>query len=382
MKGVRRELLALVALFAALVAFIAFGPLQSDEGQGGSPTTYASADAGALALYQWLDAIGYDAQRLEYSDFALAPSDDLLFVLAPAQTYRAEEADALLAWVEAGGTLVLADDRPGQFSDARTILRALDLRIERLDEGAIGAAPILQPAIGEPPAVRLLANTRAVVRGERGDLAILAGTPNGEAVLVGLQRGEGYVYVSSARYPFTNAGLRDPQNAAVVLNMLRRVPDGGRIRFDEIHHGFVSQPSLRGLLMGSPWGWAILYALLIGAAYLVATSRRFGRPVPLREEVARRSSAEYLESMAGLLRRGGKRAYIAAHFRAALKRRLARPAGLAPTEDDAAFVGELAALRSIDAATLSRLLARLRRPDLSEQELLSTIAETDRLEAR
>lgn len=382
MKGLRRELVLLVALFLVLVAFIAFGPLQADEGQGGSPTTYASAPEGALALYRWLNAIGYDAQRLEYTAFAVAPADDLIFVLAPAQAYSADEADALLAWVEAGGTLVLADDRPGQFGDARALLRALDLRVERLEGDRIEIAPILQPAIGDPPAERLVASTRSAVRSERGDLAVIAGAPNGEAVLVGLQRGAGYVYVSSALHPFTNAGLRDPQNAAVVLNMLRRVPAGGRVRFDEIHHGFVRQPSLRGLLVGSPWGWAILYALLIGTAYLLATSRRFGRPIPLREEQARRSSAEYLESMAGLLRRGGKRAYIADHFRAALKRRLARPAGLAPGDDDDAFVRELSAVRPIDAETLARLLARLRRPDLTEQELLTIIAETDRLEAR
>lgn len=382
MRGVRRELLVLVALFLVLVAFIAFGPLQAEQGQGWSPTTHASAPEGALALYQWLDAIGYDAQRLEYAEFALAPADSLIFVLAPAEAYSADEAAALLAWVEAGGTLVLADDRPGQLGDARAILRALDLRIERLESGRIETAPILQPAIGDPPAERIVASTSAVVRAERGDLAPLAGTPDGDAVLVGLQRGQGYVYVSSALFPFTNAGLRDPQNAAVVLNILRRVPEGGRVRFDEIHHGFVSQPSLRGLLVGSPWGWAVLYALLIGAAYLVATSRRFGRPIPLREEQARRSSAEYLESMAGLLRRGGKRAYIAGHFRTALKRRLARPVGIPPGEDDAAFVRELAAARPIDAEALGRLLARLRRPDLSEQELLTIIAESDRLEAR
>jgi CubicO group peptidase (beta-lactamase class C family) len=151
------------------------------------------------------------------------------------------------------------------------------------------------------------------------------------------------------------------------------------VLFDEIHHGFVREPSLRTLLLGSPWGWAIVYALLVGAAYLAASGRRFGRPVPLREETARRSSAEYLESMAGLLRRGVKRAYVGQHYRAALKRRLARPLGVSPALDDAAFVAEVAAARPIDVAALRALLARLGRPDLSEADLLRLVAEADLL---
>jgi hypothetical protein len=165
-----------------------------------------------------------------------------------------------------------------------------------------------------------------------------------------------------------------------VLNLLRRVPEGGRILFDEYHHGFYEPPSLLGTIVQTAWGWGILYALGIAALYLLLTGRRFGRPVPLREETRRRSSAEYVESMADLLQRGGKRGFVLRHYRESLKRRLARPYGISPRLDDDAFVRELARYRPLtddDQERLRSLLARMRREQVGEEELLRLIAEAD-----
>ena len=63
-----------------------------------------------------------------------------------------------------------------------------------------------------------------------------------------------------------------------MLNLLRRVPPGGRVLFDEIHHGYDTPPSAGGALT-NPWGWAALYALTAVTLYLILTGRRFGRPV-------------------------------------------------------------------------------------------------------
>jgi hypothetical protein len=200
----------------------------------------------------------------------------------------------------------------------------------------------------------------------------------GNAVIVaGLKHGAGYIYLSSATYPFTNEGLGDAENAALVLNMLRRVPSGGRIQFDEYHHGFFTPPSTGRLLLGNPWGWAAAYAVAVIAIYLILSGRRFGRPIPLKEEVARRSSAEYIESMADLFQRGGKRAYILRHYHNAFKRRLARKDGVNPQLDDAEFVRELARVRQVDEAQLTALLARLRNDKPSESDLVHTVGAAD-----
>jgi hypothetical protein len=237
---------------------------------------------------------------------------------------------------------------------------------------------VLQPALGAPPARRLLAPAAGVIAAERDDVVALAGTSD-SPVIVGLQVGEGYVFASSSSYPFTNSGLRDADNPAAVLNMLRRAPPGGAVVFDEIHHGFVGRADLRGLLLGTPWGWATIYGLLVGAGYLALTGRRLGRPVPLQAEAARRSSAEYLASMAGLLRRAGKGAYVQGHFRASFKRRIARARGLSPDLSDQDLVAAIAQTRPADARAVADLLARMAGPAGDDKALLAIVRDADAL---
>lgn len=376
----RRDVLILAGLFVVLAALIALGPARNVAAPGSSATSHASGDGGALALFRWLDAMGYDVDRIEYAEFAPDPDADLLIVLGPSERYSREEADAVAVWVAAGGTLLVAEDSAGPFGMSANLLDAFELEVTHPDAQDIPPerVPVLQPALGAPPALSLEANTGATLRTERSDVARLAGDEQ-HPVLLGLQHGEGYVFASSAVHPFTNAGLGQADNAALMLNLLRRVPPEGRVVFDEYHHGFQGETSLRTLLLGTPWGWATLYAVAIGAAYLAFTGRRFGRPVPLAAEADRRSSAEYLESLAGLLRRAGKADYLQNHFRGAFKRRLARTYGLNPDLDDAAFLAALADVSPAQSRAAAEVLAQLARPAPDEQAILRAVAAADQI---
>ncbi|MCX7792599.1 MAG: DUF4350 domain-containing protein, partial [Chloroflexaceae bacterium] len=313
----RRDALILGGVFAALALFIALGPGRAVSVPGVGASSHASGPQGALALYRWIDALGYDVRRLQYLErFAPDPEAAMLIVLGPGERYTLDEAAAVAEWVEAGGILVLADDRPGQLAGAAPLLRAFDLELfAPPPDQLLEPAPVLQPVFGVPPARVVVAGATTALRTTRADAVPLVGASAAPLVL-GLPYGAGYVFASAALHPFTNSGLGEGDNAAMVLNMLRRAPPGARVVFDEYHHGFISQPSLRGLLLGTPWGWAILYTALMLAAYLALTGRRFGRPAPLREETARRSSAESLESPDGLLPRVGRRDALQAHYRA------------------------------------------------------------------
>jgi hypothetical protein len=129
--------------------------------------------------------------------------------------------------------------------------------------------------------------------------------------------------------------------------------------------------------MSNAWGWALVYVLAMLALYLLLTGRRFGRPVPLREEVARRSSAEYVESMADMFQRGKKRDFVLQHYYTRFKRRLAKPYGINPRLEDQRFVTELAHYRSIDQAALLNMLGRLRQQQIGEDDLLRVVQEAD-----
>jgi hypothetical protein len=378
----RRDVIILIALFAILVAFIMLGPGQSQEDNFTSlPTTHSSNPGGALALLRWTQAMGYDAERLQYTAFELEADTEALFILNPSQPINRTEAQRVLDWVEQGGTLVLVDDQSQLFAARNSILQSLEIDIERYEptnadaDERIEQAPVLQPVFTEPPLNTLHARTGKVLAAEREDAAHLAGVENG-TVLFGLKQGRGYIYISSASFPFTNQGLKEAENAALVLNLLRRVSAGGHILFDEYHHGYFTPPSVPSVLLSTAWGWSLLYSIAVLAAYLILTGRRFGQAVPLREAVALRSSAEYVESMADLFQRGGKRGYILQHYALTFKRRLARPYGINAMLDDEAFVNELARSREIDQEALRALLARLRKTQVSEDELLRVVNES------
>ncbi|NWF78425.1 MAG: DUF4350 domain-containing protein [Chloroflexi bacterium] len=376
----RRDLLILSGLFVALALVIALGPGRASNVPGWSTSSHASGPAGALALYRWLAALDYDVGRLQYTErFAPDPQAALVIVLGPSERYSRDEAAAVAAWVAEGGTLLLADDRPGQAVASAPLFAAFELElVAPAAEQSTTLAPVLQPGFSSPPARTIVTGSRAWLRSQRDDVASLAGADDAP-VLLGLRHGEGYVFASAALFPFTNRGLAQDDNAALVLNLLRRVPAGARVVFDEYHHGFVRAPSLGSLLLGTAWGWAILYTALVLAAYLAFTGRRFGRPIPLQAETARRSSAEYLESMAGLLRRAGRREALQAHYRASFKRRLARASGLSPQLDDEALLAALAEVAPGEAPRARALLNELAGPVADEARLLRLVAEADSL---
>jgi hypothetical protein len=376
----RKDILIIVGLFAALILFIAFGPARRPQPASvPEATSHSSAPEGTLALYTWVRGQGYDGRRLEYREFALDEADSALLILNPSEPINRSRARAVLDWVGAGGTLIMALDRNALFGPQNELLA--DLQFDTAvysGTGTLAQAGPAQPVLDQPPVTSAPVQATRVLVPRRADFVALLGAPDA-LVLAGIKIGSGYAYLSASAFPFSNEGLRDPQNAALVLNMLRRVPAGGRIQFDEYHHGFFTPPSTGRIVFGSPWGWAAAYAVLVIGLYLLLSGRRFGRPIPLQEELVRRSSTEYVESMADLFLRGGKRAYILKHYRAAFKRRLAQRDGINPQLDDAEFVRELARARELDEPALAALLARLRAASPSDAELVRTVADADAL---
>ncbi len=375
----RFEIVLIVIIFAVLGFAITYAVEQSDQSAPGArATSFSSRDEGTLALYRWLSRTYNRVERLAYQPFTLTPNDGLLFVLGPSDRYEPAAVNAVSAWVNAGGVLVVVDDIASPRSQVTPLLAAFALQLER--------APFAEtvdgrhPALGSPPVTQLAVKTNVAVAPATPDvgLAPLAGAPD-RPIIASRQFGDGHVIAVSSLYPFTNEGLRQPAAAALVINLLRWAPPGKRILFDEFHHGFRLETNLRSLLVRHPFGWAIIYALTITGLYLVVGSRRFARPLPLRSEAARRSSAEYIDSMAGMLRRARHYAYAGQHYHAMLRRRLGQPYGLSLALDDDTFVAELARMRPIDSVALRRVLTELRRPDLSEADLLRLIDEADRL---
>ena len=376
----RRDILIIAGLFVALIAFVVFGPEKPPEQMPDLPTTHSTSEHGVTALFSWAQAMGYDTQRLEYRDFSLSEEDHVLLILRPTEPVTPAHAQATMQWVAKGGTLILADDNSQLFGDTNALLKELLVEsVPFTQTTIIEHATTLQPVFDSPPIHELEVQADRVLLPQRDDYTALIGSEQG-VLLAGIRHGRGYVYLSSTVYPFTNIGLRNQQNAGLVLNLLRRIPAGGRIVFDEYHHGFIRTPTPAVSLTGTPIGWALLYAILAIGLYMILSGRRFGKAIPLAEETQPRTSLEFVESMADLFQRGEKRDFVLQHYYHDFKRRLARPLGINTDLDDQDFAREVALVQGLSAADqeqLHLLLIRMRQHAGDEGSLLRIVTDAD-----
>ncbi len=375
-----RDLLTFIILFVLLIGVAVISALQrptDPRAQRRIPnTTYSSEDDGALALHLWLNQVGYRAQRIENQvSFRVSDEVRVLFVLNPSETISEADATALLRWVERGNTLIFADDY-SYFGGA--LSRALRVEINYANL-TFSRAEVAQPVRGLS-ATQVVVDTRYYIRTWRDD-AITFLRADDRPVLVMFPHGKGRVWVSSTPDLFSNASLRDEVNAAFVLSLVNDVPRNSLVAFDEYHHGYhirgsnADDDSLNALVFGTPWGWALIFALAVFVAYLFIGGQRFGRAMPLPPAIERRSPAEYVSAVARLLRRGGKRTMVLNHYRRQIKRTLGRPYHLNPDLSDDEFVNELARYREIDRVALLDTLRSLDPQHVNEKSLVKLAAQ-------
>jgi hypothetical protein len=176
------------------------------------------------------------------------------------------------------------------------------------------------------------------------------------ALLVDYPYGRGRIVVLSDPYVFSNGGIQLADNVILALNILGRA--GGLVAFDEFHQGRgVTSNPLISYFAGTPVlalaGQLALLILLI----LWTQSRRFARPLPL-PKVDRRSSLEFVASMAEVQQRA--RAYDLAieNVYARTRRVLARYAGMEYNSPRSLIATGVASRSSVDARQLEVLMRR------------------------
>jgi len=198
-------------------------------------------------------------------------------------------------------------------------------------------------------------------------------------VLVSFDVGKGRVILLSTSYPFSNLGLKQDGNPALLLNLLGTAKQQGPVWFDEWHHGF------RGIATtGGPENWlrytslgrSLLFVVGVIFLALLLRGRGFGRPVPLPHELRRRGALEHITAMANLNRLAGHRHPVLLQYHHELKRTLGRRYRLDPALTDDEYVAYLVRYNpAIDGPALLAVLTRLRQPNLGEAEMIRAAAE-------
>jgi hypothetical protein len=366
----------LLALIAALGVIILIAVITPGGGSDDDPSSRSAGRAGTLALYSWLDGLGLEVHRVS-GDFDLAATD-VLVVAEPTSSFTTPQLDSLERFLRGGGELIASVDGLA-LADAQQLLERL--HVEAAHSVHAGDAVPVQPL---DPGGRV---SRVAVEEGLGFDTPAPVVPllerNGRAVGVGVQVGAGRAYVLGSPYPLSNAGLEPRRGDAyrLVLALLER-SRGGRVAFDEVHHGEGASGGALAVLAG-PVGLAGLLAALVLLAHLAVNGRRLGRPVPAGDPARVPSARDFVIAMAGLYERSTRLGGVAERYATELKERVGAATGIEPWLDDERFVDRLRGYGDARAAAVAAALARARQLSASNPgaaALLALAVEVDEVE--
>lgn len=313
--------------------------------------------AGLYLLQRWFEKMGYTFHTTAGPVFTLPSDLDLLLVYPDREPFREAEANQLLAWVEAGGTLAIINNQNSTLAAAFGYTWQ-DPDLESFGLSAYQSQPLLPAAapILEGPGPAWLPQP-----GNADEVVVVLADEDGTPVVWAQPRGEGWLWLFPSRYAFTNADLMDGEQGHLLLALLRFVPDGGQVAVDT-YHLFGPELVNDGIVTMQDWlyqtwlGWATLLLLGLFALYLILSGRRLGPPLKLMSQGRRREAAEFVVAMAGLQQRARVRDSLARHHRHRLLLALGRPHHIPADLPTAEF---LARLRQSEVGLNPQRLARI-----------------------
>jgi hypothetical protein len=374
--------LVVVGLLGAFAAVVV-GALRGRAAAGlGMPpySVYSEASDGLGEAAQLLRQLGWEPVALTRP----AQPDQhrgLLVLLEPERSAGfgeeggLSEVDAgnLLRWVGEGNTLLFASRKNTALHQALGLTVTEGARAE----GDAWTAVDLGAAGGYTEGIeRLDVAGTATLQGGGLPLWYVQDRPG--AVLV--RRGRGRVVVLAGPSLLSRRGLvrsdgepRD-DNAVFLYNVAALDARGGKVYFDEYHHGFRAASGFWGYLAYHGQRWALLPLLVVAGAWAWAWAVRLGPAVaPRRADSA--DAVDYASALGRLYQGAGARRLLARTlargFLAALTKHLRLRRTALPAVILAAWRQQDAGPSAQRLQTLLRGLAEMRKPELTDHQLLA-----------
>ena len=412
-------IVTIVLAIAVLVAINSLSYVSEEEKQDSefapNRSTYHAGPTGTRAFYDLLSESGYKVMRWrDTPEKLLGASGNQVSTFVIIGDTRLviedEEAASLLHWVKRGGRLVLIDRHPqngllpvsGEWRVTTEYIDYPDLTAdpasqEKMTEGVKPVIPVQPTALTHNvssvipsrffAAIKLSSKTTPdtakataenpqpesdydPIFGELEDddesdaegidtapaspAPVVHLTNGNSTLLVDYPHGKGRIAVLSDPYIVANGGISLKDNVQLAINLVS--PVEGMIAFDEFHQGHgVTQNAFAGYFAGTPVLPIAGQIVLLILAILWTRGRRFGRPLPL-PRADRRSSLEFVASMAELQQRA--RAYDLAieNVYSRTRRVLARYAGMDYNSPRSEIARRVASRSSIDAHQLETLM--------------------------
>ncbi len=409
-----RQRLTIILTFVAIIGLLAlvsslsYIKKEKEEDFEIAPnrSTYHSGPTGTRALHDFLNESGYKVIRWRETPQRLSSDSGKLvktFVVVGQIRVRFtdEESAALTKWVAAGGRYVIIDRNPlGDSKESKTgwnitskeldfpTLQTNPADVKQMTDKVTALRPV-QPTVltqniqsvlpsrfasrmtvGPPAEGQTQTEGNQTENDEDAQQPQQEQTPPPEqttstapvvhiaddkgALLIDYNYGAGSVVILSDPYIVSNGGIKLDDNLQLALNVI--TARDGLIAFDEYHQGKGAvQNNLAGYFAGTP---VLLIAGQIGLLVLLAlwsNGSRFGRPLPL-SQVDRRSSLEFVASMAELQQRARAFDLAIENIYTRTRRVLARHAGLDYNSSRSEIASSIAARGTIDAHRLETLM--------------------------
>ena len=176
------------------------------------------------------------------------------------------------------------------------------------------------------------------------------------ALLVDYPHGQGRIVLLSDPFIVANNGVSRADNLQLAINVVAGY--GGLVAFDEFHQGHAAtRNALIEYFQGTPVMALCGQLALIGLAIVWSRGRRFARPLPL-PQIDRRSSLEFVASMAELQQRAKAHDLALENIYGRVRRSLVRHAGLNNSSPRAEIAARVAARSGLSRPELESLMRK------------------------
>ena len=402
----QRFVIILMFLLAVviLIAINSFAYVQEEEKQDSemapNRSSYNAGATGTRAFYDFLNESGYKVTRWrERSDKVLGAGGERVstFVIVgrPALAIDEDEADALLLWVKRGGHLLLIDRRPNEAllprsSDWEVTTEFIgypDFNVDPADQQEmtkdvkparpVQPTPLTRAVESVMPSkfyseIKFSRTAKASNKSPEADeeqehslnskseasqampAPVVHLSEGDKNLLIDYPHGRGRIIVLSDPLILSKEGINLHDNLQLAIKLV--TTNKGLIAFDEFHQGRGNtHNAFVNYFSGTPilaiGGQIALLIILI----LWTRGRRFARPLPL-PSVDRRSSLEFVASMAELQERARAFDLAIENIYGRTRRVLARYAGVDYNTSRAEIASRVASRSSLEAHSLETLM--------------------------
>ncbi len=375
----RQRLVIIIALILVLGVLILINAASyvkveqsADSEMSPDRSTLNAGATGTRALYDFLHESGYQVARWRES------TDSLLSVSGPKPAtivvvgrtlvpFSQSESKELLHWVENGGRLVLIDRNPDRsllpwsgdwaIGVAMTAFPWTDVDGTNFEQMTTGVKPVppAQPMLVARDVSQILpsrfAGTITIDAARKSDKKGKDKAAGGET-----EEPSDESAASETPDPFivANNGISRADNLQLAVNVV--TGDGGLVAFDEFHQGrSATHNALIQYFEGTPVLAICGQFVLLGLMVIWSRGIRFARPLPL-PQVDRRSSLEFVASMAELQQRARAHDLALENIYGRVRRVLVRHAGVNHNSPRAEIAARVAARSGINQQKLETLM--------------------------